>query len=101
MFLHDSSMMPNLRLRDFVADVADDAGIPLQFSVLTGYGQDGSAIQRSRTGAPVINIAVPTRYLHSHNGIISRDDFMHTVRLVTEIVRRLDASAVERIRNFD
>lgn len=101
MFLHDSSMMPNLHLRDFVADVADDAGIPLQFSVLTGYGQDGSAIQRSRTGAPVINIAVPTRYLHSHNGIISRDDFMHTVRLVTEIVRRLDASAVERIRSFD
>ena len=25
--------------------------------------------------APSINIAVPTRYLHSHNGVIHRDDF--------------------------
>lgn len=100
-FLHDSSMLPNLKLRDLVLDVAKEKGIPVQFTVLSGYGQDGAEIQRSRGGSPAINIAVPTRYLHSHNGIISRDDFDRTVQLLTEVVRRLDAETVKRLRSFD
>jgi putative aminopeptidase FrvX len=100
-FLHDSSMLPNLRLRDLVIDVARAAGIPLQFNVLTGYGEDGAAMQRARSGAPSINIAIPTRYLHSHNGIVARSDVENAARLVAEVVRRLDAVTVARLREFD
>ena len=100
LFLHDSSMLPNLRLRDFVIGAARDMGIAVQFNVLTGYGQDGSAMQRARGGAPAINIAVPTRYLHSHNGIVARADIDATVRLVGEVVRRLDTDAVAALRDF-
>jgi endoglucanase len=100
-FLHDSSMLPNLKLRDFVVDVARETDVPLQFNVLTGYGQDGAAMQQAYAGAPVINITVPTRYLHSHNSVISRSDFLAAVRLVTEVVRRLDAETVARLRQFD
>jgi endoglucanase len=100
LFLHDSSMLPNLRLRDFVLAVAQDLGIAVQFNVLTGYGQDGAAMQRSRGGAPAINIAVPTRYLHSHNGLIARTDVAATIRLVSEVVRRLDGEAVTALRDF-
>jgi endoglucanase len=100
-FLHDSSMLPNLALRDLCSDVASEAGIPLQFNVLTGYGQDGAALQRSGSGTPTINIAVPTRYLHSHHGVISRDDFDAAVRLVAALVRRLDAPTVARLRRFE
>ena len=101
LFLHDSSMLPNLRLRDFVVEVAGSLGIPVQFNVLTGYGQDGAAMQRSRGGAPAINIAVPTRYLHSHNGLIARSDVDAAIRLVTEVVRRLDGDTVAALRRFD
>ena len=73
-FLHDTSK-PNLKLRDLCIEVARDAAVPLQFNVLAGYGQDGAAMQRTGAGAPAINITVPTRYLHSHNGVISREDF--------------------------
>jgi endoglucanase len=100
-FLHDSSMLPNLKLRDLVVDVARESSIPLQFNVLTGYGQDGAAMQQAYSGAPVINITVPTRYLHSHNSVISRSDFLEAVRLVTEVVRHLDAETVARLRQFD
>ena len=100
-FLHDSSMLPNLKLRDLCADVAKEKEIPLQYTVVSGYGEDGSEIQRSRSGIPTINIAVPTVYLHSHNGIISRSDFDQTVQLVSEVVRRLDEAAVERLKSFD
>ena len=100
-FLHDTSMLPNLKLRDLCIEVARDADVPLQFNVLTGYGQDGAAMQRSGAGAPTVNIVVPTRYLHSHHGVIHRDDFDHAVTLVTALVRRLDAETVERVRGFD
>ena len=100
-FLHDSSMLPNLKLRDLFIDVAKDKNIPVQFSVLSGYGEDGSEMQRSRGGAPTINISVPTRYLHSHNGIISREDFDRTVELVAGAIQRLDATTVQRLKSFD
>ena len=100
-FLHDSSMLPNTKLRDFVLTVAAEIEVPLQFNVLAGYGQDGSAMQRSRAGVPAINIAVPTRYLHSHNGIIARGDVEQAVRLVAELLRRLDSDAVAEIAAFD
>ena len=100
-FLHDSSMLPNLRLRDLCLDVARDRGIPVQMEVLSGYGEDGAEIQRAYSGAPAITITVPTRYLHNHNGMIHRDDFDQAVDLVEAVVRRLDAATVERMRSFD
>lgn len=100
-FLHDSSMLPNLKLRDFVIDTAKDLKMPLQFNVLSGYGEDGAQMQRAYGGAPSINITVPTRYLHNHNGVLHRDDFDRAVTLVTELIRRLDRATVERIKSFD
>ena len=100
-FLHDSSMLPNLKLRDLCVEVAREIDVPLQFNVLTGYGQDGAAMQRSGSGVPAINIVVPTRYLHSHNGVIHRDDFDRAVLLVTALVRRLDAETVARVCAFE
>lgn len=101
LFLHDSSMLPNLKLRDFIMDVARDRKIPLQFNVLSGYSEDGAEMQRVHGGAPAINITVPTRYLHNHNGVLSREDFDRAVDLVTEVVRRLDAATVRRLKSFE
>lgn len=100
-FLHDSSMLPNRKLRDLVMSVAREHHIPLQFNVLTGYGQDGSAMQRNRAGIPAINISVPTRYLHSHNAVISRADVDRAVTLVAGVVRKLDATTVAALKRFD
>ncbi|MCY4587653.1 MAG: M42 family metallopeptidase [Bryobacterales bacterium] len=100
-FLHDSSMIPNVKFRDFVADLADSEDIPLQFEVLSGYGEDGAMMQRAHGGAPSINITVPTRYLHNHNGVLHRDDFDRAVDLVEHIIRRLDPATVERLKRFD
>ena len=100
-FFHDSSMIPNTRFRDFVVDLAERENIPIQFNVLSGYGQDGSAIQRTRGGVPVVNIGVPTRYLHSHQGLVARTDIEECVKLVTEIVTSLTDDVVENLRSFD
>ena len=100
-FLHDNSMLPNLKLRDLFLEVAAENKIPLQFNVLSGYGEDGAEMQRTRGGAPSINIAVPTRYLHSHNGIINRQDFDYAVDLVSSVILKLDAKTVDYLKAFD
>jgi endoglucanase len=100
-FLLDSSMIPNRRLRDFIVGVAQRNRIPFQYEVLTGYGEDGSEIQRFSSGRPSINLTVPTRYLHSHIGILSRKDFDKAVDLLVAVLMELDQKAVEQIRSFD
>ena len=90
-FLLDSSMIPNRKLRDFFFDVAQQAKIPLQPNVLTGYGEDGAEIQRYDSGRPTVNMTVPTRYLHGHTGVIQRSDFDGAVALLLQVLTRLDA----------
>ena len=100
-FLLDSSMVPNRKFRDFFFDVAREEGVPLQPDVLTGYGEDGAEIQRYDTGRPSVNMTVPTRYLHSHTGMIQRSDFDQAVELLIAVLGRLDDGTVEQIGSFD
>jgi putative aminopeptidase FrvX len=100
-FLLDSSMIPNRKLRDFFFLVAEEEGLPLQADVLTGYGEDGAEIQRYDTGRPSVNMTVPTRYLHSHTGVIQRSDFDQAVELLIQVLRRLDAGTVAELASFD
>lgn len=99
-FLLDSSMIPNRKLRDFFFDVAQQAKLPLQPNVLTGYGEDGAEIQRFDTGRPSVNMTVPTRYLHGHTGIIQRSDFDQAVELLIQVLMRLDAKTVSQLASF-
>ncbi len=99
-FLLDSSMIPNRKLRDFFFDVAREEGISLQADVLTGYGEDGAEIQKFDTGRPAVNMTVPTRYLHSHTGVIQRSDFDGAVDLLLAVLTRLDAAMVRELSAF-
>jgi endoglucanase len=47
-----------------------------------------------------VNLVVPVRYTHAHNGILNRRDFDQMVELVVSMLKRLDAGEVRRIRDF-
>jgi endoglucanase len=100
-FLHDASMLPNLKLKELVVAISKQNNIPLQFEVLNGYGEDGAEIQKSFDGVPTVNIAIPTRYLHSHYGVISRKDLDNTVNLVCELLKTLDEELIGKIKTFE
>jgi len=90
----DGGMIPNLKLRDFLVDLAEEKKIPYQISILTGGATDGRPIHLHGLGVPTVYIGVPTRYIHSHAGILHADDYDNAVRLVVEAVKRLDAKTV-------
>ena len=100
LFLYDSSTLPNRRFVTLVGDVAAAKGIPLQRDLVQGYGDDSAAIQATAGGVPTVNLVVPARYTHAHNGIIDRADFDRTVDLVVALIQRLDAPTVARMRSF-
>ena len=100
-FVYNSSELPNRKLVALVKDVARQATIPLQLDLVQGYGDDGAEIQRSNGGVPTITITVPTRFTHSHNDIINRNDFDRTVDLLVALLKRLDATTVASVRDFN
>ena len=100
LFLLDSSMLPNTKLRNLLFDVAYSEGITLQPDVLSGYGEDGAEIQRFDTGRPSVNMTVPTRYLHGHTGIIDRNDFEGAVELLIAVLQRLDGPTIAELSSF-
>jgi len=95
--IRDGSMIPNLRLRDLFVETAEELGIPYQFDSLDRGGTDSGAIHLHRQGVPNLVVAVPTRHIHSHAGIIHREDYDHTVELVTAVVKKLNP---ETVANF-
>jgi putative aminopeptidase FrvX len=99
-FFYDFSALPNRKLVAYFKQIAAQKNIPLQYDLITGYGEDGAVMQKTGDGVPVINVVVPTRYTHSHNGIINRSDFDRTVDLVTAVVQSLDSATVAKLRDF-
>lgn len=100
LFLYDSSELPNRRMVALTKETAKAIGVPLQFEVAQGYGDDSAEIQRANGGAPTVNLVVPVRYTHAHNGVMNRADFDHLVDLTVALIRRLDATSVARLRDF-
>jgi len=88
--IYDSSLIPYPRLRDFVISVAEKNNIPYQLEFSEGGGTDAGRIHLHGQGVPSLVLSVPTRYIHSHNGIIHRDDYDSAVRLLVAVLRKLD-----------
>ena len=99
-FLYDSSELPNRSFVQFVRQTAAAKNLPLQSDLVQGYGDDSAEIQKSLGGVPTINLVVPVRYTHSHNGIMNRRDFDQMVELLVAMLQNLNASAVVKIRDF-
>lgn len=99
-FLFDTSELPNRKMVQFVRDTAKASNVPLQDDLVLGYGDDTAEIQKSTGGVPTVNLVIPTRYTHSHNGIISRKDFDGMVNLLVSMLQSLDTEKVQKLRDF-
>lgn len=95
--IYDASLIPHVKLRDFVLETARTAGIPFQLEFSEGGGTDGGRIHLHAQGVPSIVLSVPTRYIHSHNGIIHRQDYEAAVQLVFELIKRLDNKKIQEL----
>jgi endoglucanase len=92
--VYDGSVIPNRRLRDLVIDVAEKKKIPYFLTALERGGTDSGIIHLNRRGVPCLTFGVPARYIHGHVGVIHRKDYENVVKLITAVVKVLDARTV-------
>ena len=94
LLIYDARMIPNQKFRDLVLATAKEIDVPVQLSYVEGGATDGGAIHLHGTGVPTVVLAVAARHIHSHSSIIHRQDYDLAVKLLSQVVKRLDAATV-------
>lgn len=95
--LMDGALIGHRGLREFVIKVAEELKIPYQIDYLARGGTDAGQFHLVHDGAPSMSLCIPARYIHSHTSIISKTDYKNTIKLLTEVVKRLDKAAYTEI----
>lgn len=95
MLIYDAGMIPNLKLRDLAIDIAEKNKIPFHLTYMERGATDGGRVHISRAGVPSIVIGPAVRYIHSHNSMMYRTDYDNTVKLVCELIKKLDAKTAK------
>ncbi len=85
--LYDPTNITPPDLADWVLSVAEREGIPCQVTVRRSGGTDAAASYPSWNGRPAIVLGVPTRYIHSHNGILDERDLSACIDLCCALLR--------------
>lgn len=70
----DSSMISDIGLVESFEKIAAENSIKCQRAILPRGGQDGSVIQRSRSGVRTIALACPVKYIHTVTEMSHKDD---------------------------
>ncbi|MEO0087616.1 MAG: M42 family metallopeptidase [candidate division WOR-3 bacterium] len=86
---YDVTMIPNIKLRDFVIEIAEKYSIKYHLTTIRG-GYDTGAIHLKGIGVPSLAIGIPTRYIHSHCGIIAEEDYIACLNLLIKICENLE-----------
>lgn len=75
------SVSDNALVETFIA-LAEKHKIKHQMEILPLGGTDAGALQRARSGAKVITLSVPTRYIHTVTETVHKEDLNATVDLL-------------------
>src|SRR5699024_7227513 len=96
--LYDASMISHKGLRDLVVNTANENDIPFQYTSMPGGGTDSGAIHLTADGVPALSITIATRYIPSHAAMLHRDDFENAVKLIVEVIKKLDDETLKQIK---
>ncbi|MFW6457748.1 MAG: peptidase M28, partial [Planctomycetota bacterium] len=97
LYMLDAGTISHLKFRDYVIDLAEEKDIPHQLSLIEGGATDARAVQIHSRGVASMLFGIPTRYIHSHTGIIHEDDVEAMKDLLLAVVRGLDSEKAEEL----
>ena len=97
----DPSAIMNRKLTRYAIETAEKHEIPHQASVRKAGATDARPIQRYGSGVPTIVLGVPSRYVHTHNGIIHLGDYLSVLELALRLLSGLDRATVEGFITFE
>lgn len=97
--VHDPGMISHKKLRQFIFQLAEEKEVPHQYFFATG-GTDASQAQLLQEGIPSTCLAVPGRYIHSHQSLIRTRDYQAVLDILVHLVKELNKERVEEIKTM-
>lgn len=91
----DGAMISNPRVLKFARDIADKKGIKYQMIAREKGSTNGGKYHISETGIPVLVLAIPTRYIHTHYSYASIDDLTAAISLAVEVIKELNKDIIK------
>ncbi len=82
----DRSIVVSPLVKNWMAEVARDKNISFQWEIISEGGTDAGPIHLTRGGIPTGGIAIPVRYLHSGNEIVTKFDIETAFKLTYELL---------------
>ncbi len=93
----DAAMIINPRFKQYIDEMASRLNIPIHPEIMTGGATDAGSITVNGSGVIGTCISIATRYIHSHNSIISKKDVDYAKELVVNLLKDLDSKRLEEI----
>lgn len=85
--IKDASFIIHEKVKNLLLDVAKKNAIPFQLEAASFGGTDTGAIHTAGGGIPAGTISIPTRYIHSANEVICREDLENTAKFIEAIIK--------------
>lgn len=89
----DSSLICHPKVVRHFRDLAEQHEIPHQLEVLPAGGTDAGGVQRLHGGIPAFTLSIPTRYVHTVNETVHKDDVQASIDVLARYIE--DAHARE------
>jgi tetrahedral aminopeptidase len=86
--LTDRGMIAHRRLADYLAGLAESAGIPYQVIVKNTGATDAAISQVAGQGVKAGALSVPVRYIHAPVAMVRKADVIHTIDLVAAFLEK-------------
>ncbi len=86
--LMDRSTIYDKGLVELAVSVADEKGIKWQYKNVVAGGNEAGVYQRAASGARVLAISAPARYIHSASNVLSLEDMQSVADLAAAINER-------------
>lgn len=96
LYVMDRGTIQDPRLVAHITKTANANGIPYQIRQPGGGGTNTSAIQKVHGGIPAATVAIPGRYPHTPNMMVSLEDYKNVVKLTELALRNLTPDTIKR-----
>ncbi|ARU41586.1 endoglucanase [Armatimonadetes bacterium Uphvl-Ar1] len=82
----DSSLICHPKMVEHFEDLAIKNNIKYQLELLTAGGTDAGGVQRQNGGVPSFTLSIPTRYIHTVNETVHKDDVQASIDLLARYI---------------
>ena len=84
--IKDSLLITKPEIVEMLTNLAEKNSINYQYEILEHGGTDSGVIQLTKSGVPCGVISIPTRYIHTGNELINKNDVIESLKLIISII---------------